>query len=106
MVKITNGVDVFEVSQGAFETIYRPQGFMPLVKPVMVEVVEEVLEDISLDEEFCIDLLTKPLGGWNKDQVKRFCEIKSIDITGTKNANEAKARIKEFLDEEEKALLA
>jgi hypothetical protein len=34
---------------------------------------------------------------WNKEEVKRFAALKEIDISGTKNANEAKEIIKQFL---------
>ena len=33
------------------------------------------------------------------EEVKRFATLKEIDISETKNANEAKALIKEFLEE-------
>lgn len=101
MVKITNGVNVFEVTRGAFDGIYAHQGYV---------LCEEENEDIqsqketepvkSEDEIFVEELLEKPISNWNKEEVKRFASIKEIDITGTKNANEAKAIIKDFLDAE------
>ena len=39
----------------------------------------------------------KPISQWNKEEVKRFAALKNIDISGTKNAGEAKNIIKEFL---------
>ena len=90
MVKITNGVNVYEVTKGAFDGIYSRQGYRK---------VDERLETIVDEAEaFCAEILEKPIGQWNKDEVKKFAEIKGIDITGTKNANEAKERIKAFLD--------
>ena len=47
------------------------------------------------------EILEKPISQWNKDEVKRFAGIKEIDITGTKNANEAKEIIKSFLEAQE-----
>ena len=100
MVKITNGVNVYEVTKGAFDGIYSRQGYR--------KVEEQPAEDATPEEDnvpvrdeaeaFCAEILEKPIGQWSKDEVKKFAEIKSIDITGTKNANEAKERIKAFLD--------
>lgn len=39
----------------------------------------------------------KPLSQWTKNEVKRFASIKGIDLKGTKNASEAKERIKPCL---------
>ena len=52
------------------------------------------------DEIFVEEILEKPISQWNKDEVKRFAAIKEIDISGTKNANEAKEIIKSFIDGE------
>ena len=101
MVKITNGVNVFEVTRGAFDGIYSRQGY---------RLVDEKAEDKahkmhtahekSEDEIFAEEILEKPISQWNKDEVKRFAAIKEIDISGTKNANEAKEIIKSFIDGE------
>lgn len=98
MVKITNGVNIFEVTKGAFDGIYSRQGYrlMDDEKPIAEDVNRE-LEKIE-DELFIEGILEKPISQWNKDEVKMFAELKEIDITGTKNAGEAKERIKEFLD--------
>lgn len=97
MVKITNGVDVFEVTKGAFDGIYARQGYALLEdeKPI-VEGVNKNPEKTE-DELFIEGVLEKPISQWNKDEVKKFAELKEIDIAGTKNAGEAKDRIKEFL---------
>lgn len=53
----------------------------------------------SDDEIFAETIRKKPLASWNKDEVKRYAAICNIDITGTKSANEAKERIKEYMSE-------
>lgn len=104
MVKITNGVNVFEVTRGAFDGIYSRQGYTIMN--------EKAAEDAKIseapkapekteDEIFVEEILEKPISQWNKDEVKRFAGIKEIDITGTKNANEAKEIIKSFLEAQE-----
>jgi hypothetical protein len=96
MVKITNGINVFEVTKGAFDEIYSRQGYR------LVDEIKKVQEDKipgkTEDELFTEGIIEKPLSQWNKGEIKRFAELNDIDITGTKNAGEAKERIKEFLD--------
>ena len=104
MVKITNGVNVFEVTRGAFDGIYSRQGYT-----IMNEKAAEGVKtheapkapEKTEDEIFVEEILEKPISQWNKDEVKRFAGIKEIDITGTKNANEAKEIIKSFLEAQE-----
>lgn len=99
MVKITNGVNVFEVTRGAFDGIYSRQGYR------LIDIDEKVSEmpvipEKSEDEIFVEEILEKPISQWNKEEVKRFAAIKEINISGTKNANEAKEIIKSFIDGE------
>lgn len=103
MVKITNGVEVFEVTRGAFDGIYSRQGFHIYDKNEKATMHNDVdahesNENMSKDEIFAKEILEKPISQWNKDQVKRFASIKGIDISGTKNANEAKEIIKNVID--------
>lgn len=102
MVKITNGVNVFEVTRGAFDGIYSRQGYTIMnEKPVdKVKEYEAPVDNRTEDEVFLDEIQEKPISGWNKEEVKRFAALKEIDITGTKNVNEAKTIIKEFLDNE------
>ena len=99
MVKITNGVNVYEVTRGAFDGIYSRQGYVILdeKKPVVNVETPEKTED----EKFVDEIIEKPISQWNKDEVKRFAALKEIDITGTKNAGEAKELIKQFLEKNE-----
>ena len=104
MVKITNGVNVFEVTRGAFDGIYSRQGYTIVnekaAEGTKTPEVPKALEK-SEDEVFVEEILEKPISQWNKEEVKRFAAIKEIDITGTKNANEAKEIIKSFLEAQE-----
>ena len=103
MVKITNGVNVFEVTRGAFDGIYSRQGYTIMnekaVKDAKTHEVSKAPEK-NEDEIFAEEILEKPISQWNKEEVKRFAAIKEIDISGTKNANEAKEIIKSFIDGE------
>lgn len=109
MIKITNGTDVYDVTRGAFETIYKPMGFYEF-DGEPVEHVDDIVDDVvdeqepgvepeaedeqSEDDAWCNELEKKPIGQWNKTEVKKYASIKGIDITGTKSINEAKDRIK------------
>lgn len=97
MVKITNGVNVFEVTRGAFDGIYSRQGYT-LVEDVKVGTENTGTPEKSEDEKFIEEIIEKPISQWSKDEIKRFAALEGIDISGTKNAGEAKEIIKEFLD--------
>lgn len=102
MVKITNGIVTFEVTRGAYDGIYSHQGFKPVneVKKAEEKVAaDEGVDNRTDDEKFADELVEKPISQWNKEEVKRFAAIRDIDISGTKNANEAKGIIKQFLAE-------
>ena len=101
MVKITNGVNVFEVTRGAFDGIYSRQGYRLVDEKVEANASEApAAPEKSEDDIFVEEILEKPISQWNKEEVKRFAAIKEIDISGTKNANEAKEIIKSFIDGE------
>lgn len=99
MIKITNGVNVFEVTRGAFDEIYSRQGYSEFDDAPNGANTPEVYEK-SDDDLFVEDILEKPISQWSKDEVKRFAGIKGIDITSTKSASEAKDIIKSFIDGE------
>ena len=124
MVKCTNGIAVIEVTEGAYNTIFKDQGYRPIVDevktpvaPVVVPAEEEVetpVEDnteveseeqadayVPEEKDEIDSLLEKPIGQWSNEEVKAFAEAKGIDITGTKNAKEAKGRIRKFLEDAE-----
>ena len=99
MVKITNGVNVFEVTCGAFDGIFSRQGYT--IVDEKKEVNEVKVPEKTEDEKFVDEIVEKPISQWSKDEVKRFASIRGVDIAGTKNVNEAKEIIKGFLSSEE-----
>lgn len=96
MVKITNGVNVYEVTSGAYDNIYRHQGYQIVGEKKEQDFGTEPSETDTktADEIFVEELQEKPISQWNKDEVKRYATIKGIALTGTKNVNEAKEVIK------------
>ena len=97
MVKITNGVNVFEVPAGAYRNTFKKLGYNLISEPkettrTSPDASGEVVEDTSHDE--FAELLEKPISQWNKREVKEFAAAKGIDLAGTKTIDEAKDRIK------------
>lgn len=103
MVKITNGINVLEVTTGAFNSIYAKQGYKKFgagevsEQATEAEVTEEVKQTEEVEDEFA-ELTSKPISEWSKTEVKSFAAANNIDISGTKNVTEAKEIIKNFLE--------
>lgn len=96
MIELVNqSGEVIKVPSGA-RKFYEARGFKP------VGFVNVVAAPAPVDEQDQFEkLLEKPIGQWKKEDVIAFAAAKEIDITGTKNINEAKAIIKEFLESED-----
>lgn len=101
MVKITNGVNVFEVTRGAFDGIYSRQGYTIVEERKSADAEKPATPAKTEDELFVESIVEKPISQWNKTEIKRFAAIKEIDIAGVKSADEAKELIKAFLEENE-----
>lgn len=108
MVKCTNGISVIEVTEGAYNDIFKAQGYVPVdeKKAKKEKTPEKVEEPEEVDEESVVkepevdpfdELEAKPISSWSKTEVKEYAEAKGIDLSGTKNVNEAKDRIKAVL---------
>lgn len=100
MVKITNYVNTFEVTQGAYDDIFKKQGF-ELVEEDKEDKKETVEETKKTNEEAYIEeLMEKPISQWNKEEVKKYASLKNLDISNTKNIGEARNIIKQSIDKE------
>lgn len=98
MVEITNGVKRAVVPRGAFESHFKKLGYEIMDKHSEAE-EEASVEKVDENEQFVSDLLEKPIAEWNKEEIKRFAAIKDVDISGTKNANEARDIVRNYLNE-------
>lgn len=99
MVKITNFVNTFEVTQGAYDDIFKKQGFELVEdKEDKKETVEETKK--TNEEAYVEELMEKPISQWNKEEVKTYASLKNIDISKTKNIGEARNIIKQSIDKE------
>lgn len=100
MVDITNLVNTYSVTKGAYEDIFKRQGFKP-VKKEKEDKKETVEETKKTNEEAYIEeLMEKPISQWNKEEVKTYASLKNIDISNTKNIGEARNIIKQSIDKE------
>lgn len=104
MVVITNGINEFEVSRGAYESIFQKQGYSIIVD-AEAEAVEdnndaeatEHAEHVDKDAEA---LMEKPISQWTKNEVKSFIDKKRIDVSGITSFNEVKDRVRKYIEEE------
>lgn len=101
-VKMTNLLSTVEIPSGAVEA-YKNLGFIEVAEEATDNQVSEPDNgndepELTEDEKFVLSIEKKPLQQWNKDEVKQYAAIKEIDLVGTKNAQEAKERIKAYMD--------
>lgn len=101
MVTIKNGNNIHVVTEGAYKEVFSKLGYEIISgkEEVSIETPIDVDDNAMSEEdmEFILGVEEKPISQWSKTEVKKYAELKRIDITGTKNVNEAKAIIKEFL---------
>ena len=101
MVTIKNGKNIHVVTEGAYKEIFSRLGYeiVSSKEEVSLETPIDMDENTMSEEdmEFILGIEEKPISQWSKTDVKKYAELKHIDITGTKNVNEAKEIIKEFL---------
>lgn len=101
MVTIKNGDNIHVVTEGAYKEIFSRLGYEIISGKEEVSIETPIdMDDNTMSEEemnFILGVEEKPISQWSKNEVKKYAELKHIDITGTKNVNEAKEIIKEFL---------
>lgn len=97
MVKITNGVNEFIVTSGAAK-IYKNQGYR--IVDGKKEKTENALGDkpATASEKFCEEMAEKPISQWTQEELKKFTEIKNIDISSAKKVSEVKEIVKHYLE--------
>lgn len=123
MIEITNGNDMYTVTRGAYETVYKGMGFYPVGQEPVVqstggdasdvdEVVPERVEDVDVeavdatagpveaeeseeseDEKWCMSIRQKPISQWNKQELKRYATLNDIDVSGARTVNDVRSKI-------------
>lgn len=98
MIKITNGYNVIEVTNGAYKSVFKPKGYRPVDEPS--EVVENDEKEQIEDE--VVDLESKPVSKWTKEEIEAFAEVNELDLSNVSSVKEMRAVVKEFLDKAER----
>lgn len=100
MVTITNGKNTLKVTSGAFNSIYKSCGYSLVGTEAKVS---DGTENVVVENPNPIgynpfeELEAKPISQWTKAEVKEYAEAKGIDLSGTKNVNDGKERIKVYM---------
>jgi hypothetical protein len=111
MIKITRKegtkTAVIEVTNGAYESIYRKQGWVPFEvnhpaaarHPSIEGNNSPPVEGVgggqkSGDELFLENIELKPISTWTKNEQKRYAKLKGLD----QNAEDLRELIKEHVD--------
>lgn len=124
MVKITNGSKIFEVSRGAYDSVYKSLGFHVVgTEPAEDKPPKEKMQvppSFSGDEEEDAPgetegenepgegldpdaLLEKPLSQWEPDELKEFVRAKGIDTAGAKKVSQVRGIVKKYLEDQAKS---
>lgn len=98
MVKITNGINTFEVPNGAYESMFKKQGYVKVIADTEEE-KENKKNDENKQKDEENELISKPISQWTKEEVKQFIEKKGIDVAGIRSFNEVKEKVKKFIEE-------
>lgn len=96
MVTITDGKVVCTVTNGAYREVYSKQGFKICGAE---EPKPEVSDPVDPDDEFVKSVEEKPLAQWSKDDIKKYASIFGIDISGTRNVEDARVVIRKYREE-------
>lgn len=124
MVDITNGIHFMTVTKGAFEGIYKHQGYtlvhdysssiqvnagdtvevndnIPIIETE--EAANDNLEETGESEEpekklEKVEFLETPISQWSKDQLKEFAEANNISLDGATSVKEVRGIIKAYID--------
>ena len=89
-MKITNGIAVFDVTRGAFEMIYKKQGFTPFCE----EAEEVVVEVVSEAEANTDSIETKPISQWSNKELRKY----AASLGMNPNDKDLRSTIKNELD--------
>lgn len=98
-IKSKDEKEIFQVTRGAYNTVFEGQGYSIVLKPKKAGQHKGADKAPSEDERFVAELMEKPISQWTKDEVKRFVDTKGIDTTGAKSVNEVKDLIKSMFQQ-------
>ena len=92
MIDITDGTHDFNVTDGAFEDIFKKQGY--------VEVAEDK-ESLKSELEAQVDSLNdKPVSMWTKQELKAYCDIHDISLEDVTSTDGVRKRVLEYQEQQ------
>lgn len=97
MVKITNGIDAFEVTKGAFKTVFANQGYVLVSQHVTAPQIASEPAQKTDDELFVDEMLEKPVSEWTKEELKRFAEVNNISLEGAQKVDDVREIISNYI---------
>lgn len=110
MITVSNGIDTFTITKGAFP-VYKTMGFKVIGEHNVSENIEKVhdeeedslniVDDSEISDEdaaFLSAIEEKPISQWSSIEVKKYANLNNIDISHAKNLKEGKAIIKRHFD--------
>ena len=93
MIDITDGTHEFNVTEGAFEDIFKKQGY--------IEIAEEDGTSSKSELEAQVDLLDdKPVSMWTKQELKAYCDANSISLDDVTSTDEVRKRVLEYQEQQ------
>ena len=107
MVKCTNGNIVISVTEGAYDSYFKDQGFTVIKENSVVEDAQTFVAPDEKNEQndgmidYMNELKEKPISQWTKKEVRDFASFNGIDISETKNVGQAKEIIRDFINSNE-----
>lgn len=108
MVKCTNGDIVILVTEGAYDSYFKDQGFTVIKENSVVEDAQTLVAPNEEENEqndgmidYMNELKEKPISQWTKKEVRDFASFNNINISETKNVGQAKEIIRDFINSNE-----
>lgn len=92
MVDITNGTNTFNVTEGAFDDIFKKQGYVEVVEDGETSKSELEAQVDSLDD--------KPVSIWTKQELKAYCDAHSISLDDVTSTDEVRKRVLEHQEQQ------
>ena len=95
MIRITDGVHQFTVSEGAFDNVFKQQGYQVLEPATPADSIE------SEPEKQADPLDEKPVSKWTKQELKSYCDKHGIDLEGVTSSDEVRKRVLSYQEQGE-----
>lgn len=92
MIDITDGTHELNVTEGAFEDIFKKQGYIEVAEDETTSKSELEAQADSLDD--------KPVSMWTKQELKAYCDAHSISLDDVTSTDEVRKRVLEYQEQQ------